>query len=273
MAQDTPGDGAGGFTPLAVLLHEIQAGDGSTLGSGLAEDGPGPLLGPGDGEADRERARAGPGEVPQRGGGAEAYLWELGFPIENRAPVWEQVPVGMGGLHGYCLDLASHYRERHGLFLGSGVGAGKTCALAMIAIAARREKLSCEYILAGWQLLERLAETKEWPFPAVQVLLLDDLDYITTAGFDAVRRSWDTIGQFLYQRAAYGGITCVVGNDTYQALTGHPGMERAASRWERMIPPELRFTTAGPDQRLPAPRPTLAGRRPANAGEETASDG
>lgn len=183
------------------------------------------------------------------------YLTDLGFPADNCLPSWERVPADYAAhAREYSDALQANVASRTGLFMGSPLGAGKTCVMALVALAARERGLRCEYVLAGWQLVEDCTAGKGAHMEA-NVLLVDDLDYVSTAGYEGEARSWDVIGQFLYRYSAYGGALVVSANKTYTEIGETVGMERVASRWQERIPRRYRMETDAADQRKPPMQP------------------
>lgn len=206
-----------------------------------------------------------------------AYLAELRFPAENQRPQWDGLPEEWRGpLRAYTAQLRGYVATGQGVYLCGAVGRGKTSALAMIARAARRHEVTCEYVLNGeellWQcgLVDSRAKTratsfdaigedlnmhKQWPHMDVRLLLLDDLDYIPGVGYAPEREGWDTIGRFLYARMARGLATCIAANVTLEAvgdqrgLLSKPELQRVASRWQRAMPEELRMIATRGDMR------------------------
>ena len=192
---------------------------------------------------DRQARHAGEAEMRVR------YLEALGFAADNWRPSWGRLPADYrADLQEYCEDLRGRVQERHGLYLGAAIGAGKSCALALLALRARQLSLSCSYVLAGWALVEACAEESQ-PYSGCDVLILDDIDYVSTAGYEGEERSWDTIGRYLYRRYTGGGAVCIASNLPYAELSAKPGLERVASRWEERLPVRWRMETDAADQR------------------------
>lgn len=180
------------------------------------------------------------------------HLECLGLPEENRHPLWSELTGGYRSvLFGYCEHLDKRLVYREGLYLGAGIGAGKTSALALVALRAEQLGISCAYVLAGFELAEACAKGSE-PYADFDLLLVDDLDYVSTAGYDGELRSWDVIGRYLYRRYANRGAVCIASNLPYGELAKKPGMDRAASRWEQRMPPAWRVETQEPDRRVVA---------------------
>ena len=190
---------------------------------------------------------------------ASRYLGELGFPRENLQPEWQRVPSGcVERLRDYSDSLHERHDKREGLFLGAGLGAGKTSMFALLALKARELKLSCGYVLAGWELVEACSEERH-PWSDVDLLFLDDLDYVSTAGYEGEARSWDCIGRYLYRHYAGAGLVCIASNLQYVELAGERGkqgkpakvgLERVASRWDVTLPRRWRMETGAADQRI-----------------------
>lgn len=181
---------------------------------------------------------------------ASSYLQSIGFPRENLNPEWgARVPANCReSLSAYADALAEHVAAGTGLFLGAGIGAGKTSMLALVALRARQLNINCAYVLAGWELVESCADARQ-PYADVALLLLDDLDYVSVAGFDGELRSWDAIGRFLYRRFAQSGATCIGSNLPFSQLAAKPGFERVASRSADRLPKRFRLQTTAGDQR------------------------
>lgn len=192
----------------------------------------------------------------QATGAGASYLAGLGFPEENLYPTWDRVPRHYQRAQRYAEDLLAHNRNRVGVALCSAVGAGKTSLLALIALRARELGLEVGYCLAGFELVEAIRRGET--FRSSRVLMLDDLDYVSDEGFDGEKKSWDTIGRFLYGRCAHGGPVLIAANLTFEELcgkpgevkySGKPGMQRVASRFALRIPECWRLTTNAADQR------------------------
>ena len=218
-----------------------------------------------------------------------AYLLTLGFPARNCLPALDAT-AGSPGIPAewqdrfaaFLTDVPGHVNRGEGPYLGGAVGRGKTCALALIALAAREHDISCEYVLCGADLVWACEQfdararakagrfgdedpsfdpaRKPWPFTDTRLLLLDDIDLGKGAGFDPDREHWDVVSRFLYARMARGLSTAIATNlrwDSVQrtaeekiiGLVDKPGMDRVASRWQETIPPGLRFVARREDQR------------------------
>lgn len=178
-----------------------------------------------------------------------AVLEAMGFPVANRKPAWALVPQDCRQqLVAYCESLQVHVTQGMGLFLGSAVGAGKTSMLALLAQRAEQLHVPAAYVVAGFALHEILKQDRG-AYQTTPLLLLDDLDYVSTAGYEQEQRSWDLIGQALYLRDAAGLSTVVACNDTWEVIAGKPGMARVVSRWARSIPEQFRLETGRGDQR------------------------
>lgn len=184
---------------------------------------------------------------------AAKHLEALGFPRENWQPEWgPRIPSGCAGrLREYSDGLRECYDRREGLFLGAGLGAGKTSMFALIALRAREIGLTCGYVLAGWELVEACSEERH-PWGETHILFLDDLDYVSMAGYEGEARSWDTIGRYLYRHYVSGGVVCVASNLGFADLCKKPGLSRVVSRWDTTLPRRWRLETNAGDQRKTA---------------------
>jgi hypothetical protein len=212
---------------------------------------------------------------------ARGYLYQLGFEDAALAPTWGRIPDEFRArLQAYTRGLQEYVDAGQGVYLGGQTGAGKTCALGLIALAAHRADLSCAYVLCGADLVwacdqrDRMAtsrasrfdfdesfdpDAKPWPYMDMRLLLLDDLDLLRGTGYDPERDGWDTVGRFLYARMARGLATCIAsnlpfadvgtGSTALAGLTSKPGLARVASRWEQRMPVVLRLMTDRKDQR------------------------
>lgn len=181
-----------------------------------------------------------------------ALLAGLGFPARNRVePGADRVPADMWpGLETYCLNLPTRVARGEGLSLTGGVGAGKTSALAWLAWYAALAGVPCAYCLAGWDAVDAIRQEGSRVWQTVPLLLLDDLDYVSSEGYEGEVRSWDALGRFLYLRDAEGLSVIWASNLAYHEVCRKPGMARVASRWEVSIPTQFRLGTMAGDQRV-----------------------
>lgn len=170
-----------------------------------------------------------------------AYLARLGFEPAAWDPAWDRIPEEWrGALAAYTSNLAGYVRHGQGPYLGAAVGRGKTCGLALIALAAHGAGIPCGYVLCGADLVwacdqqDRMAQAraarfsadetfdpdrKPWPYMDLPLLLLDDLDLLRGTGYDPEREGWDTVGMFLYHRMARGLATAIASNLLFGSMT------------------------------------------------------
>lgn len=88
--------------------------------------------------ADRCPADPCPHAGQRRAHQAGAYLEWLGFHEEALSPGIAAIPSEIrAGIDLYCRTLSTRIERGEGLTIGGTVGAGKTCALAVIGLAAR----------------------------------------------------------------------------------------------------------------------------------------
>lgn len=212
---------------------------------------------------------------------AVRYLAALGFEEAALRPDWQHIPQEwQAQLRDYCDSVAANARAGLGISVTSLPGRGKSCVLALVALAGRAADLTCAYSLCGadlvWACEQRDSrarakamsfdtdetfdpDRKPWPYQDTDLLLLDDLDLGKGVGFDPERDHWDVVGRFLYARMARGLATCIASNLPWGApgegdkpgsgLCGKPGLARVVSRWHVRIPPQYRLATRRADQR------------------------
>ena len=106
-------------------------------------------------------------------------------------------------------------------------GTGKTFALALIALAARRDRVATRYVYGPT--LFSMLHNKEAELKSIEVvplLLLDDIG--ATYGTDWVLSNFNALVE-----ARHGNrrATCIASNLTLAQLCSLPGYERAVSRW------------------------------------------
>jgi len=157
---------------------------------------------------------------------AQRFLKSIGIPWENRKPSWASMTDRLRDQgRGYCENLAQHLAAVEGFFVCGARGSLKTTLLALVAMAAGKQGVSVAYCPAGFVLVDKFRaavrrderrrqyddtdlQSGDLPYADADLLLLDDLDYVSTDGYDAELRSYDAIGQFLYLRYAAGQTVC-----------------------------------------------------------------
>lgn len=102
------------------------------------------------------------------------YLLSLGFGQSAAAPDWDRVPDDLRkALSTYCETIATRIGSGDGLTMAGNVGAGKTCSLALIALAAEGFTIIYRPMLSLFNELHTGNPTME--MLECELLLLDDL--------------------------------------------------------------------------------------------------
>ncbi len=180
-------------------------------------------------------------------------LKNMKFPEAALGATWDRVPPEFReGLGVYCKTIGQRVRRGEGLILGGNVGAGKSCCLALIALAFfQADDLGSGAWVAyrrAYDLMQSLVDPKpndnRETVYTVELLLIDD---------------WGTEGQDWRGPAAFNNLvdvrwgnrlaTCVTTNLSLAQIAERPELARILDRWrERM---DL-LRTEAKSQRQPA---------------------
>jgi DNA replication protein DnaC len=157
---------------------------------------------------------------------------------------WDLVPNDIiATLRLYCDTLPRRVAQGHGLVIGGGIGAGKTCCLALIEQTARREGIGVCYVRATTLFDEFYRGKYEFFDRAAPLLLIDDLGTEYRAELP-MSRFVDMINdRWHHQRS-----TVITTNLSRKELRADTTLERVVSRLENRSP--WLWTKRG-DQRQP----------------------
>lgn len=166
---------------------------------------------------------------------AQRRLRALGFSERALTPTWQRVPEDIRRpLQVYSRSIGTRIERGEGLIIGGDTGAGKTCALALLAVAARG--WTTEYWTAHglYRLLERRFE-REGEAAVLEecaLLLIDDL------GTEAVTaRAAAELHDVMDRRTGDRRSTVVTTNVTAEELRERrPDLARMFSRLEELSP-------------------------------------
>lgn len=166
------------------------------------------------------------------------YLMEIGFGSRYAQPDLKKLfgnqkeaNAAAKQVTDFITNCKVHADAGEGLMLLGQPGTGKTFALALIALAARRDGYAARYIYAPTlfdMMFDKSPETKTEVrnIERVDMLLLDDIgashdSNFPLAGFNAL----------IERRHSNVKSTCIASNLTIAQLCSLPGYERAVSRW------------------------------------------
>ena len=162
------------------------------------------------------------------------YLMEIGFGSRYAQPDLKKLFGGQKeakaaakNVTDFITNCKAHTDAGEGLMLLGQPGTGKTFALALIALAARRDRVATRYVYGPT--LFSLLHNKDTELKSIEVvplLLLDDIG--ATYGTDWVLSNFNALVE-----ARHGNkrSTCIASNLTIAQLCSLPGYERAVSRW------------------------------------------
>lgn len=162
------------------------------------------------------------------------YLMEIGFGSRYAQPDLKKLfgnqkeaMAAAKQVTDFITNCKVHADAGEGLMLLGQPGTGKTFALALIALAARRDRIATRYIYGPtlFSLLHN-KDTELKSIELVPLLLLDDIG--ATYGTDWVLSNFNALVE-----ARHGNrrATCIASNLTLSQLNSLPGYERAVSRW------------------------------------------
>jgi len=163
------------------------------------------------------------------------FLRAAGFGERYWGARWDRVPADMvGPLRKYVASIRENMREGRGLLLAGGVGCGKTSALALICLEARKYG-EVAYILAPdlYALLlrgTREAEETVAYYRNVDLLLLDDVDRLYL-GSDWLLAQIDTFAEHRYAAK----LATVATANNWEAIKEIEALGRLRDRWRQTM--------------------------------------
>lgn len=114
-------------------------------------------------------------------------LHQAGFPRHAQEPVWSAVAEDMAvHLRRYADSWPTRRERGDGIILAGGTGAGKTCALALLAATAIADGADVRYVHASL-LFDELHHQRGIEYRDAEVLVVDDLGTEYPSEFAAQR--------------------------------------------------------------------------------------
>jgi len=176
-----------------------------------------------------------PHKGERRRQGFQRYLRNLGFSERALTPTWQRVPKDiLQPVKLYARSIDTRIERGEGLIIGGDTGAGKTCSLALLAIAAKGWAVEYRTAHGLYRLLERRFEREAEAAALEQcaLLLIDDL------GTEAVTaRAAAELHDVMDRRTGDRRSTVVTTNVTAEELRERrPDLARMFSRLEELSP-------------------------------------